>query len=111
MTLDVHNITPEEIKRQVEFAHRNLTADKYCCVCANSADKPDTEMGYPIERCYCSINGEYCPTCGYCYGNVDSFMKKYNEVKYCFNCGQKILWSKNEKDNNCVYWKDKGRKE
>lgn len=53
------HITPEEIKRQVEFAHRNLTADKYCCVCANSVDKPDTEMGYPTERCYCSINGEY----------------------------------------------------
>lgn len=52
----------------------------------------------------------YCPTCGYCYGNVDSFMKKHSEVKYCFNCGQKILWSK-DKDNTCLYWKDKGRKE
>ena len=52
-------IIPEDTRKQIEFAHRNLTADKYCCVCANSINKSDTEMGYPIERCYCSISGEY----------------------------------------------------
>ena len=52
-------ITPEETQRQIEHFHKTLTWDKYCCVCANSIDKPDTEMGYPTERCYCSINGEY----------------------------------------------------
>lgn len=52
-------ITSEETRRQIELAHRNLTADKYCCVCANSIKRPDTEMGYSTEYCYCSISGEY----------------------------------------------------
>lgn len=52
-------IIPEEIRKQIDFARRNLTVDKYCCVCANSMNKSDTEMGYSVERCYCSISGEY----------------------------------------------------
>ena len=52
-------ITPEEMQRQIEHFHKTLTWDKSCCVCANSIDKPDAEMGYPTERCYCSISGEY----------------------------------------------------
>lgn len=71
--------TPEETIKQIEFALRNLTVDKYCCVCANSIDKPDTEMGYPTERCYCSINGEYRDGCS---GNsCKNWKAKYSEYE------------------------------
>ena len=54
--------TDEEMQKLIDRIHKELTSDKYCCVCANAEKRADTEMGYAFETTWCKITGEYRDT-------------------------------------------------